>query len=292
MSKSATGSLGDRAIELKLSVRVVGVRAGCSRLLCDFDAIGRPARLHVLLVALRIAIILFVTRRVRLAGLVGWVEAVHPLVVCLWVHPCLVVGVHPDPGIVEQLLRRRPVLRVPLEASLEEASHKERFCVLQAVLLHEDLLQLPLLQLLDALQLAVPVEKFRRRFALAQEAPVLALANQLANCGQMVVVLGVRLALLGVKEVVTGHKLEDHACQGPDIGGRVVFTVEDDLGRSVLPCLDHIRVVFVGVAGVTHIDDLDVEHAVADLLQLGQDLGLQLEVHPCATVGMDVAHHP
>ena len=48
----------------------------------------------------------------------------------------------------------------------------------------------------------------------------------------------------------------------------------------------------VDVASVTHIDDLDIEHAIADLLQLWQDLGLHLKVHPCATVGVDVAHHP
>lgn len=76
----------------------------------------------------------------------------------------------------------------------------------------------------------------------------------------MVVILFVGLALLWVKQVVASGQLKDHASQTPNVSGCVILAIKDDFGRSILPCLDHIRVVLVHVAGIPHVNNLQIEH--------------------------------
>ena len=88
---------------------------------------------------------------------------------------------HSQPRVIHELLSSGPVLRVPLDASFKEASQEQGLGILDAVLLNEDLMQSPLLQLLDALKLTILVIEIAGAFALAQEAFILALANQFGD---------------------------------------------------------------------------------------------------------------
>ena len=117
---------------------------------------------------------------------------------------------------------------------------------------------------------------------------ILALANQLRNRGQVVVVLGVGLSLFRVEEVITSDELKDHAGERPDVGTSVVVAIKDDFWRTVLSGLDYVRVVLVGVAGVAHVDKLDVEHHVTDLLEVFTILGLHLHEHSLGPGAVDL----
>ena len=182
------------------------------------------------------------------------------------------------------MLSRRSILRVPLEASLEEAGQEHCLGILYVILLHEFFLQPLLRQLVDPLEFARSIIELGGIVALEQEGLISALANKLRDRGQMVIFLRIRHANLWFEEEVTCDELEDHAGETPDIRRGVVPAPENDLGRSILPSLNHVRSVVVSEAGVAHVDYLDVEHAIANLLQLRSSLGLQLVVHLQASI--------
>ena len=54
-------------------------------------------------------------------------------------------------------------------------------------------------------------------------------AQKLDEEGQVVLIAWVFVRSLGVKEVVTGSKLENHASQRPDVCGGVIACIDDGL---------------------------------------------------------------
>ena len=83
----------------------------------------------------------------------------HPLVEKLGMHPCVIIWRHFHPRVVKERLSGGTFGRNPLETTFEEPRQEGGLDVFESVLLNQDALELPRLQLLDPLQLASPVIK-------------------------------------------------------------------------------------------------------------------------------------
>mmetsp|Transcript_117496 Transcript_117496/g.251070 ORF Transcript_117496/g.251070 Transcript_117496/m.251070 type:complete len:229 (-) Transcript_117496:967-1653(-) len=94
----------------------------------------------------------------------------------------------------------------------------------------------------------------------------------------MVLVTRVFLRGLRIEEIVAGHELEDHAGQRPDVSGDIVASVDDRLGRAVLPRLDVVGEVPLNPACIPQVRDL-VGHAVMVEEVQAHDLLKEAGVH-------------
>ena len=95
----------------------------------------------------------------------------------------------------------------------------------------------------------------------------------------MIVVLVVRHSVFGVEEVIAGDELKDHASKRPYVGRLVILSFKDDFGWAVLSGLDDVWIVSIGVTRITHVYNLDVEHHIANILEISPSLRVQLHIH-------------
>lgn len=69
----------------------------------------------------------------------------------------------------------------------------------------------------------------------------------------MILITGVVLPLLWVKQEFTGNKLKHHTRTGPDINRRAIGFTQDDLWCTILSCLHLGRKLFVRSATITKV---------------------------------------
>lgn len=102
----------------------------------------------------------------------------------------------------------------------------------------------------------IEVSKVLGRVAQGAELVPSQFTDEFTNQREVVVVLFVRLAALGVKQVVAGHEFEEHAGERPHVCTLVVRAAKNDFRRAVLTRLNQVRVVPVYIACVTHVANL------------------------------------
>ena len=126
------------------------------------------------------------------------------------------------------------------------------------VLFRQDQEQSPRLQLCDVTELPLLVEELAGVFSgegdVARDG-----AHQLDDVCQVVLVPGVVLPTVRLKEVVSCSQLEGHAGSRPDVSLGTVPRSEEDFEAAVLPSLDVLGEVVSHPARVAQVGDLDLE---------------------------------
>lgn len=147
------------------------------------------------------------------------------LLVCVLV---LVVGIHVQPAVIKHLLSSSTLMRVPLEHREKEVAKGLSLLLLDAILLHQNFLQRPIVEARNASQVPGRVEVllgvFSRESHILWHAP-----EKLHHLCEVVIVLVVVVALTWLKQEVSSDHLEDSASQRPNIGRCIVVTTNDNL---------------------------------------------------------------
>lgn len=120
------------------------------------------------------------------------------------------------------------------------------------VLLHENLLQRPVVEPAYASQMPRRVEVLLRVFS--REGHVSRHATQkFHHLSKMVIVFVVVVALSWLEQEVARHHFENSARKGPHIGACIIVCSNDDLRGAILSCLDLWSKVVISPAAITHI---------------------------------------
>mmetsp|Transcript_41774 Transcript_41774/g.97552 ORF Transcript_41774/g.97552 Transcript_41774/m.97552 type:complete len:370 (-) Transcript_41774:594-1703(-) len=188
-----------------------------------------------------------------LRHLLGLLEAIAPLRHGPGIR-LAVARLHP--AVLQGLGSGLPLARVPCQHRQEEVRHLQGLGFFPAVLLLEDALQRPHLQLLDVLELSRIVEEVLGVAPRQGKLLRWQVSEQLGDEGQVVFLPIPVLPLLGVEEVVARRQLEEHAGCTPDICRLVPLGPNDYLRRSILPRLNVIRHRIVCLDAVPKIRQL------------------------------------
>mmetsp|Transcript_36407 Transcript_36407/g.67283 ORF Transcript_36407/g.67283 Transcript_36407/m.67283 type:complete len:242 (+) Transcript_36407:126-851(+) len=159
-----------------------------------------------------------------------------------------------QPVALENVHRRGPVLRIELQERQHELRDLLRILGGEVVLLVQDFLDRPELQLLDVLQVALPIEEVLRVLP-GQRELLRHLPKKLLEHGEVVLVPVVVLPRARIEQQVARQQLERDAPQGPDVRGRVVPAPDEHLRGPVLTRLNVLAEVAVRPARIAEVHD-------------------------------------
>mmetsp|Transcript_41315 Transcript_41315/g.108513 ORF Transcript_41315/g.108513 Transcript_41315/m.108513 type:complete len:236 (+) Transcript_41315:431-1138(+) len=173
-----------------------------------------------------------------------------------------------EPGVVQELLGRRSLSGVEVQHGLEELRKRRHGYRVLPVPENQRLEHSVPAQLLDVAQCPVLVKVHRGPLPRQQQLRRHG-AAELEHLRQVVLfsrhLRPVRgFAALRVEEVVPGHELVQHACQGPNIRGSVVARQQQDLRRSVLSRLNVVGEVLMGPTRIPKVSHLVVHLVVVE----------------------------
>ncbi|KAJ1610931.1 hypothetical protein OJ253_1053 [Cryptosporidium canis] len=185
------------------------------------------------------------------------------------------------PWMVQQGLGGRPHPGVQGQEGVQEQGKVVRLELVNAVLVDQNGLKVPILELRYLEQFVVLVEELPGIPPRPDQRPG-ELPKELDHLSQMVIVAAEVLRRLWSEQKVASQELENGASQAPNVRGPVVARPNYHLGASVLSGLNVLAEVLIHPAGIPEIDNqvlrvvpcerlrmrVDVPDDVGDLLQI------------------------
>mmetsp|Transcript_6106 Transcript_6106/g.13024 ORF Transcript_6106/g.13024 Transcript_6106/m.13024 type:complete len:264 (+) Transcript_6106:370-1161(+) len=157
------------------------------------------------------------------------------------------------PRMAQACFRRAPPFRVKLQHRHQKTSERIRFRSRQAVLFSQHVREGPKVHVPDVKQLATLVEKVTRVLATIKKSARDG-SEQLLHQREMVLVTIIIATRVRIEQKITRCNLEHYARKTPNIRRAIISRAENNLGTSVLPCLNVFSEMLVSPARIPKVN--------------------------------------